>query len=285
MSHLNHTEAELHQDRKMAYSATLTPPYMSQHTVDAFVEEALRYLTDAEAHQANQGVMAVGPHPNDVSTITVTGHPPGDGGGGGPAPIYNPGGGGPGGGGGGGGGGGFSTTGASAAANSFADSRIRMLLDPNDHYVNTYGQHLHDLLARIYDKAQAYPNDRINLSSGRSESLSEFIADLTKITFEFSTHADSAGADTQYLPDSNTAVIYINPDSARPEDYADRYQNAGISPADQGINYLIAHEIGHAAIYVNNISNGEPQANTVGKSITDEIGISNISDPTGGYSG
>lgn len=143
------------------------------------------------------------------------------------------------------GGNGYKTAGKSDAANAWADAHVRN--QAQDAAGQSEYNHVHDMLADIYDYGTAHPGATLNIGNGYFITWQQVISDVAKTTIDIiedTTLAGSRGA--QNLPLGSQDFIFINP--------TDPNQKAYNSYGDSGTDFNILHEIGHELAFYSNYS-------------------------------
>lgn len=190
--------------------------------------------------------------------------------------------------------GGYSTSDASSAANAFANSHMANAGTTADDA--KWAQRIHDDLAHLYDYAAAHPNEMMDIGHDQLISMKQVMAYLQK-SFVFISDNESFTAPPQgtnrgaatvagSLPAAEERTSYFIPGNSYSQVYENNYQG------NQGIDYDLFHELGHALNFADPTGNGydEAAANTAGRSIEEAMGLSlmhfhdgTIAPPGGGY--
>lgn len=172
----------------------------------------------------------------------------------------------------GGSGGGYVSAGVSAAANTFASAHVHnngtTAADEKEY------EKAHDDVAKLYDWAQAHPNDSVDIGNGHTITGAQLSADLAAMTINIvDTGGGTSGANTFYSGSTGTTTVTINPNNSNVQAYNDPNNFSGT-----GADYVVFHEIGHSVYDVSygGLPQGptaEAQADTAANSLENALGI------------
>lgn len=163
----------------------------------------------------------------------------------------------------------YKTAGASDAANGWASTHIRNYLGATG---ETLYDDVHDVLANLYQLSTTNPSAQIKLGDGSFVSAATAVNDYRLLTVQIASGVTGGhGADTyvESLNGNKTIITSIDPTSGGFQGLVNQYGN-------DGMNYIVLHELGHGLNFAERNDSTEPSADTTSGSLGTAVGKTTI---------